>query len=179
MYSNASQKVTFRSVKRHLLPALTFPPAESGADTALQRGRLRPAEGRKTIYTPAAPPPPPGRPASGTPPPAPPQGALPALPPLRDRRALRGAYARHHARPALRRRARGRRKGTPSREQGRRSCARKGEGGIAHNPLSDGRRRGKKGGKKGKGGVGAQRKEQQPSRQLLHTFNMIKFFLTV
>lgn len=55
MYSNASQKVTFRSAKRHLLPAHTFPPAESGADTALQGGRLRPAEGRKTIYTPAAP----------------------------------------------------------------------------------------------------------------------------
>lgn len=54
MYSNASQKVTFRSVKRHLLPARTFPPAESGADTALQGGSLRPAEGRKTIYTPAA-----------------------------------------------------------------------------------------------------------------------------
>lgn len=55
MYSNASQKVTFRSAKRHLLPARTFPPAESGADTALQGGSLRPAEGRKTIYTPAAP----------------------------------------------------------------------------------------------------------------------------
>lgn len=55
MYSNASQKVTFRSAKRHLLPAAPFPPAESGADTALQGGSLRPAEGRKTIYTPAAP----------------------------------------------------------------------------------------------------------------------------
>lgn len=165
MSSNASQKVTFRNAKRHLLPTRTFPPAGSRADTALQGRNLRPAEGRKTIYTSAAPPPPPSRPASGIPPSPPPQGALHALldaAPAAQRRPYprRRARmpARHHAPHALRRGRGGGGKARLARGKGGGAARGKGKGGMAHDPLSDGRRRGKTIGKKGKGGVGTQKK---------------------
>lgn len=158
MSSNASQKVTFRIAKRHLLPDCSFPPAESGADTALRGGSLRPPRGRKTIYTPSSPPPPPSRSHHAPAPQPPPQAMLPTLPPRRDLRTMQG-HPPPQGRicppaitpPCPAPKARGRRKGSPQLGQG-------GEERRAERHKPGGRGRGNAFGKKQEGREGNTKK---------------------
>lgn len=172
MSSNASQKVTFRIAKRHLLPDCSFPPAESGADTALRGGSLRPPRGRKTIYTPSSPPPPTSRSHhAAAPRPAHNAGPSPAAGarmPARHHAPLpcaEGAGAPQGHAPAGARRGRAAR----GKAQAGRPPTHRRAAGDAETPS----------GRSKKGGRETQKKEQRPSRPLLLSINYKHFFCYV
>lgn len=165
MSSNASQKVTFRIAKRHLLPDCSFPPAESGADTALRGGACA-RRGAGKLFTPR--PLPRHHQAAAITPPRRSHLRRPCSPPCRRAetcaqcRAIhrrRGAYARPPSRPpALRRRRGGAARARPSWGKAGRSGARKGTSRAASDPQTGGRGRGNAFGKKQEGREGNTKK---------------------